>query len=112
MCSLLPVIAMFRKKPRQSILVRTALDCFALRCKSRNDIGFVLRPLSLRGFARNRGNPFCKEPHWIASPCVASLMTSDLFFAPRHCEVSQETAAIHFAKNRTGLLRLALQVSQ
>src|SRR5574344_1346385 len=59
-CPSSSVIAGFRKKPRQSILLRTALDCIALRCKS-HDIGFVLRSQSLRGFARNRGNPCDKS---------------------------------------------------
>src|SRR5574344_1669929 len=105
---------------------RTALDCFVLRCKPRNDRRFVHRPLSLRA---ERSNPFCKNragllrralsaairrranpsslqaPRWSASSCVASLaMTAGLFIVLCHCGQSE---AIHSA--RTGVEWLVLR---
>src|SRR5574344_2091135 len=74
---------------------RTALDCFVLRCKPRNDRRFVHRPLSLRA---QRSNPFCKtcagffrlslqasQPHRVcsSSSVIASVAKQSILQEPR-----------------------------
>src|SRR5574344_1418501 len=49
----------------------TAMDCFGVPPRNDEALAFSL---SLRGSARNRGNPvFGNEPHWIASACRLAM---------------------------------------